>query len=61
MNVLVNALSRKITTLVTMSAKWKLLEQFRDLNIEVQPKGDPMLLANMVTFEWVIITQIKEK
>lgn len=34
-NVVVDALSRKLATLVAMSAGWKLMEQFKNLNLDV--------------------------
>lgn len=36
------------------------MEQFQDLNLDVQPNGETVLLANMSAFEPIIISRIKE-
>lgn len=59
-NVVANALSKKIVTLAVMTDERMLMEQFRDLNLDVQPSGETMLLTNMFAFEPIVISRIKE-
>lgn len=55
-----DALSRKLVSLAALTDEWMLMEQFQDLNLDVQPNGETILLANMSAFEPIIISRINE-
>lgn len=55
-----NALRRKSVTLASLCGEWTLVEQFRDLNVEVEFVTDRVMTASMSVFEPQLIQKTKD-
>lgn len=50
-----NALSRKLVTLACLCDEWDLIEEFRDLVVEIEFVNGKVMLAGMSVFKPVLI------
>ena len=55
-----DALSRKSAFNGCIVPEWRWMEQFRDLDIEVWPIGEEVMIASMAVWEPEIVNRIKE-
>ena len=59
-NVVADALSRKSAFNGCIVPEWRWMEQFRDLDVEVWPISEKVMIASMAAWEPEIMNRIKE-